>query len=166
METVVVVRSSLVSVTLVRVPIHLLFTVRCPALGRTPTMLSPSMTMKRANLPACAPRRSVRAFAAAADVDLELSGLKHLPEAAREKALDKSANKFEKVKVEKCGSNMWTEVHELSALLKEGKYTFEELNLDDVDIRLKWAGLFHRAKRAKGTFMMRLKVRSRPLVEE
>ena len=53
---------------------------------------------------------------------------------------------------------MWTEVHELSALLKEGKYTFEELNLDDVNVRLKWAGLFHRSKRAKGTFMMRLKV--------
>ena len=91
---------------------------------------------------------------------MEKSGLKHLPEAAREKAADKKANKFEKIKTAKCGSNMWTEVHELSALLKEGKYTFEELNLDDVNVRLKWAGLFHRDKRAKGTFMMRLKVRS------
>lgn len=94
------------------------------------------------------------------------SGLKHLPESAREKATDKKANKFEKVKVAKCGSEMWTEVHELSALLKDGTHTFEELNLDDVDIRLKWAGLFHRTKRAKGTFMMRLKVRKHSMTEQ
>jgi sulfite reductase beta subunit-like hemoprotein len=28
-----------------------------------------------------------------------------------------------------------------------------------VDVRLKWAGLFHRKKRTPGKFMMRLKVR-------
>jgi hypothetical protein len=32
---------------------------------------------------------------------------------------------------------MWTEVYELAQLLKEKKSTFEELDLDDVDIRLK-----------------------------
>jgi hypothetical protein len=95
---------------------------------------------------------------------MEVSGLKHLPAEARERATAKNANKFEKTKVEKCGSKLWTEVHELSALLREGKYTFDELNLDDVDVRLKWAGLFHRSKRAKGTFMMRLKVRARASV--
>lgn len=122
------------------------------------TMLA-SSAFKGANVAPRAQQRGVRMLAAAAaDVDMEKSGLKHLPEAAREKAQDKKANKFEKVKVAKCGSQMWTEVHELSALLKEGKYTFDELNLDDVDVRLKWAGLFHRSKRAKGTFMMRLKV--------
>jgi len=31
--------------------------------------------------------------------------------------------------------------------------------LDDVDIRFKWAGLFHRAKRTPKKFMMRIKVR-------
>jgi hypothetical protein len=30
--------------------------------------------------------------------------------------------------------------------------------LDDIDVRLKWSGMFHRRKRAPGTFMMRLKV--------
>jgi ferredoxin-nitrite reductase len=62
------------------------------------------------------------------------------------------------VKAEKCGSNMWTEVHELAALLREGKTTWEDLNLDDVDIRMKFAGLFHRGKRTPQRFMMRLKV--------
>lgn len=40
----------------------------------------------------------------------------------------------------------------------EGKTSWEELDLDDVDVRLKWAGLFHRRKRTPGRFMMRLKV--------
>lgn len=53
---------------------------------------------------------------------------------------------------------MWTEVHELAALLREGKTTWEDLNLDDVDIRMKFAGLFHRGKRTPQRFMMRLKV--------
>jgi ferredoxin-nitrite reductase len=63
------------------------------------------------------------------------------------------------VKAEKCGSNMWTEVHELAALLREGETKWEDLNLDDVDIRMKFAGLFHRGKRTPQRFMMRLKVR-------
>lgn len=91
---------------------------------------------------------------------MEVSGLKFLSEEARAKALEKKANKFEGIKAAKCGSKMWTEVHELSALLKEGKTTFEDLDLDDVEVRLKWAGLFHRKKRTPGKFMMRLKVRA------
>jgi ferredoxin-nitrite reductase len=31
----------------------------------------------------------------------------------------------------------------------------EELELDTIDQRLKWAGLFHRRKRTPGRFMMR-----------
>jgi sulfite reductase beta subunit-like hemoprotein len=54
---------------------------------------------------------------------------------------------------------MWTEVHELAALLREGETKWEDLNLDDVDIRMKFAGLFHRGKRTPKRFMMRLKVR-------
>ena len=42
---------------------------------------------------------------------------------------------------------------------RDGKSTWEDLNLDDVDVRLKWAGLFHRRKRTPGRFMMRLKAR-------
>lgn len=94
------------------------------------------------------------------DIDIEKSGLKYLSEAAKERALDKKANKFEKVKVKKCGSQMWTEVFELAQLIREGKTKWEDLKLDDIDIRMKWAGLFHRRKRHPGTFMMRLKVNS------
>lgn len=73
-------------------------------------------------------------------------------------AQEKKVSKFEKVKLEKCGSNMWTEVHELAAKLREGETKWEDLNLDDIDIRLKWAGLFHRGKRTPKKFMMRLKL--------
>ena len=36
---------------------------------------------------------------------------------------------------------------------------WEDLNVDDIDVRLKWTGLFHRRKRTPGKFMMCLKVR-------
>lgn len=62
------------------------------------------------------------------------------------------------VKAEKCGSTMWTEVHELAAHLRDGTTKWEDLNLDDVDIRMKFAGMFHRGKRTPKRFMMRLKV--------
>lgn len=41
---------------------------------------------------------------------------------------------------------------------REGTSTWEDLNLDDIDIRLKFAGMFHRGKRTPQRFMMRLKV--------
>ena len=63
------------------------------------------------------------------------------------------------MKTEKGGHMMWTEVGELGEMIRRGDMTWEDLALDDIDIRLKWAGLFHRRKRAPGTFMMRLKVR-------
>lgn len=79
---------------------------------------------------------------------------------AQLRALAPKANKFEKVKNAKAGPRMWTEVGELGALLREGNTKWEDLDLDDVDIRLKWAGLFHRRKRTPGRFMMRLKVQA------
>ena len=53
---------------------------------------------------------------------------------------------------------MWTEVEELAVLLRNGDVKWEDLDLDDVDVRMKWAGLFHRSKRTPGKFMQRLKV--------
>ncbi len=49
-------------------------------------------------------------------------------------------------------------MHELAALVREGKTKWEDLDLDDMDTRLKWAGLFHRRKITPGQFMMRIKV--------
>lgn len=60
--------------------------------------------------------------------------------------------------VKKCGSRIWSEVTDLARLIREGETKWEDLDLDDVDVRLKWAGLFHRRKRHPGTFMMRVKV--------
>ena len=74
------------------------------------------------------------------------------------KALAKKATKVEKMKNKKAGDRIWSDIEELAALVRSGEKTWEELNLDDVDVRTKWAGLFHRKKRAPGTFMMRLKV--------
>ncbi|CAM9283039.1 unnamed protein product [Scytosiphon promiscuus] len=79
-----------------------------------------------------------------------------LPEETLERS--KVGSKFEKIKCEKPGDVMFTEVHELAAAIRSGEHTWEELSLDDADIRLKWAGLFHRRKRNPGTFMMRVKM--------
>ncbi|PXF49225.1 hypothetical protein BWQ96_01014 [Gracilariopsis chorda] len=80
----------------------------------------------------------------------------HLPDRAVERA--RGGNKFEKLKLQKDGSAMWTEIHELAAILRDGNTSWDAIDADDIDIRLKWAGLFHRRKRTPGRFMMRLKV--------
>lgn len=74
------------------------------------------------------------------------------------RALSDGANKVERLKNQKGGQQMWTDVAELGELVRKGETNWEDLDLDDVDVRLKWAGLFHRRKKAPGTFMMRLKV--------
>ncbi|KAL5705729.1 ferredoxin--nitrite reductase [Ranunculus cassubicifolius] len=68
-------------------------------------------------------------------------------------------NPQEKVKLEKEPMKFVTEggIHELA------KIPFEELDKtkmgkDDIDVRLKWLGLFHRRKQHYGRFMMRLKL--------
>lgn len=113
------------------------------------TPLSP-VTRK---VPLVAHRSAVRMVAA--DVATP-TGDKYLTPEALEKA--KKGNKNEKVKLKKCGTALWTEVHELQKLLREGKTDFADLEDDDLEIRMKWAGLFHRKKRTPGKFMMRLKV--------
>jgi ferredoxin-nitrite reductase len=108
----------------------------------------------------------VAAAVAEAGVDFSVSALRWLPDAARARALAKKANKFEKVKNARCGSLVWQEVEEVAALIRAGETSWEDLALDDVDVRYKWAGLFHRRKRTPGRFMMRLKVPSGELTAE
>jgi ferredoxin-nitrite reductase len=108
----------------------------------------------------------VAALVAEAGIDLDRSGLTYLSNEARARALAKKANKFEKIKNEKGGHRIWTEVSELAALVREGTTKWEDLDLDDVDVRLKWAGLFHRRKRTPGRYMMRLKVPNGELTAE
>lgn len=85
--------------------------------------------------------------------------LKTASEYVPAEALAAGNNRLEKLKNAKDGTAAWTEIHELSAKLRSGECTWESLDLDDVDLRLKWAGFFHRPKAAEPrTFMVRLKV--------
>jgi len=73
---------------------------------------------------------------------------------------EKKLNNFEKTKLEK--NPMLLNEGSMKALMKWMKTPFEELdkkeNGSDIDIRLKWFGLFHRRKQQYGKFMMRLKL--------
>ncbi|KAK9850606.1 hypothetical protein WJX84_005660 [Apatococcus fuscideae] len=93
-----------------------------------------------------------------AGIDFENSQLKWLSNSGRERALAPKINKAEKTKNEKHGITAWEDVTQLGELVRAGETKWEDLGLDDIDVRMKWAGLFHRRKRAPGTFMMRLKV--------
>lgn len=91
-------------------------------------------------------------------INEDVTGLKYLNNETRLRALEKKANKVEKLKIKKDGSRMWTEVAEIGELIRSGETKWEDLAIDDIDVRLKWAGLFHRKKKTPGKFMMRLKV--------
>lgn len=82
------------------------------------------------------------------------------PEAMEKASLPK-ANKFEKIKLAKPGESAWEDSRAFAAAVRSGEYEWDEIDKDDLDIRLKWAGLFHRPKgkgTAPGQFMQRLKV--------
>lgn len=88
--------------------------------------------------------------------DVSFDSNHYLSAAARLRATE--GNKWEKVKLQKPGDALFREVHEFAAAVRSGKYTWEELDMDDIEIRLKWVGLFHRKKRNPGTFMVRMKI--------
>ena len=92
---------------------------------------------KNKPLPSPPPKKKKKKPAAAAPSASETSGLRHLGPAGVARATDPKANPFEKKKNAKSGAQMWTEVYELAELLKSGKSTWEDLDLDDVDVRLK-----------------------------
>lgn len=74
------------------------------------------------------------------------------------KAKAEEGNKFEKVKMEKDGTTAWTEMSDYAKAIREGKTSWEDIAGDDIDIRLKWSGLFHRRKATPGKFMVRFKI--------
>lgn len=65
---------------------------------------------------------------------------------------------FEKVKIKKDPTTIWTDLHEWAAAIREGKTNWEDIASDDMDIRVKYAGMFHRKKATPGKFMMRLRI--------
>jgi len=90
-----------------------------------------------AQIPPLPPPPRKPAAAAPPSAAGETSGLRHLGPAGVARATDPKANPFEKKKNAKSGAQMWTEVYELAELLKSGQSTWEDLDLDDVDVRLK-----------------------------
>ncbi|KAL6514239.1 Ferredoxin--nitrite reductase, chloroplastic [Orobanche hederae] len=68
-------------------------------------------------------------------------------------------NPHEKVKIDKEPMKLFMEdgVEELSKIPLE-EIEESKLSKDDIDVRLKWLGLFHRRKHHFGRFMMRLKL--------
>ena len=83
-------------------------------------------------------------------------GTDYLPAATVARAQE--GNMFEKVKLKKDGTKAWTDVHEFAAAIRAGTLNWEDVAQDDIDIRLKWSGMFHRKKATPGKFMMRLRV--------
>lgn len=68
-------------------------------------------------------------------------------------------NPQEKVKIQKEPMKLVTEngINELAKMSLE-EIEKSKLSKDDIDVRLKWLGLFHRRKQHYGRFMMRLKL--------
>ncbi|KAK1281350.1 hypothetical protein QJS04_geneDACA020723 [Acorus gramineus] len=69
-------------------------------------------------------------------------------------------NPQEKIKIEKEPMKFAMEESELAGLAKMSMQEIDasKATKDDIDVRLKWLGLFHRRKHQYGRFMMRLKL--------
>mmetsp|Transcript_25948 Transcript_25948/g.26156 ORF Transcript_25948/g.26156 Transcript_25948/m.26156 type:complete len:950 (+) Transcript_25948:76-2925(+) len=83
------------------------------------------------------------------------TGTSYLPEETLARA--KEGNMFEKKKLQKDGTQAWTDVHEYAAAIRSGEIDWKDIASDDMDIRMKWNGMFHRKKATPGKFMMRLR---------
>lgn len=85
-----------------------------------------------------------------------VTGISFLPAATIERAKEEG-NKIEKTKLEKDPSAAWSDLFAYASAIRSGKYTVEEIEAGDANIRLKWTGLLSRFKRTPGRFMMRLR---------
>lgn len=79
-----------------------------------------------------------------------------LPQEARERAV--LGNMFEKVKARKGGAFAWADVHDYAAAIRSGQINWDDIETDDIDIRFKYSGAFHRRKATPGRFMLRLRL--------
>mmetsp|Transcript_11049 Transcript_11049/g.16592 ORF Transcript_11049/g.16592 Transcript_11049/m.16592 type:complete len:614 (-) Transcript_11049:326-2167(-) len=84
------------------------------------------------------------------------TGTSFLPDDAIERG--SQGNAIEKFKFAKDGTSAWKDVYEYAAKIRAGELNWEDVEKGDMDNRLKFVGLLHRAKRTPGQFMMRLKV--------
>jgi ferredoxin-nitrite reductase len=84
------------------------------------------------------------------------TGTSYLPEETVERA--EQGTKFEKIKLEKDPTSMFTDIYDYAAKIRSGELDWKAVEDADINTRFKWLGLLHRAKRAPGSFMMRLRV--------
>jgi len=84
------------------------------------------------------------------------TGNSFLPEEARERA--KVGNPIEKMKQAKDATSLWVDVYDYAAKIRAGETSWDEIEKADLDNRIKYVGMLHRAKRTPGQFMMRLRV--------
>mmetsp|Transcript_60493 Transcript_60493/g.100408 ORF Transcript_60493/g.100408 Transcript_60493/m.100408 type:complete len:646 (-) Transcript_60493:523-2460(-) len=66
-------------------------------------------------------------------------------------------SQFEKIKLTKDTSKMFTQMYDDAEKIRSDEITWEDIDPLDVNTRYKWTGLLHRAKKHPGTFMMRLR---------
>jgi ferredoxin-nitrite reductase len=86
----------------------------------------------------------------------ETTGTSYLPADTLERC--EAGTKFEKIKLSKDTTQIFTDMYDYAAKIRSGELNWEDVDDADINTRLKWAGLLHRAKRNPGTFMMRLRV--------
>jgi len=84
------------------------------------------------------------------------TGTSYLP--AETVARAEQGSKFEKIKLGKDTTAMFTDLYEYAAKIRAGEMTWQDVEDADINTRLKWTGMLHRAKRNPGTFMIRLRV--------
>lgn len=106
------------------------------------------------SLPGCTVSHHQRAAAVTMQVP-KTKGIEYLSAETIERA--KAGNPIEKAKLAKDGTEAFTDIYEFAAAIRAGSLTWEEIEKSDMDTRLKWVGLLHRAKRTPGRFMMRLR---------
>uniref|UniRef100_A0A7S4BHH3 Ferredoxin--nitrite reductase, chloroplastic n=1 Tax=Chrysotila carterae TaxID=13221 RepID=A0A7S4BHH3_CHRCT len=83
------------------------------------------------------------------------TGSSYLPPEAIARA--EKGNPIEKAKLEKDGCAAFEDVYSFAEAIRKGKLTWEDIEKNDMDTRLKWVGMLHRRKRSPGSFMMRLR---------
>jgi formate/nitrite transporter len=83
-------------------------------------------------------------------------GSDYLSEETLERA--KVGNPIEKAKIQRDPTEAWTDIHDFAAAIRAGTTNWEDIAANDIDVRVKYAGLFHRKKRTPGKFMMRLRL--------
>ena len=84
------------------------------------------------------------------------TGTSYLPADTVERA--EAGSKFEKIKLEKDTTEIFTDLYDYAAKIRAGTMDWADVEDADLNTRLKWVGMLHRAKRSPGRFMMRLRV--------